>query len=87
MKKKDNINLVIYLFVSFVFGGLLMYLIAINTDVLSMNLSNNNIINNSSSTCRACSSTVIVNDGSLSASVEKAYDGVMLIRNYKVCKL
>lgn len=77
MKRKDNINLVIYLFVAFVLGGLLMYYISINTTLSSSTNSN------TSNTCRACSGTVIVNDGSLSASVEKAYDAVMLVRNYK----
>lgn len=80
MKGKDKLNLIIYLFVAFVLGGLLMYYISINTNL------NTNLVNNNSSTnntCRACSGTVIVNDGSLSASVEKAYDGVMMIRNYK----
>lgn len=81
MNKKDNINLVIYLFVAFVLGGVLMYFIAINTNVLSTNNSSTN--NNSNNSCRACSGTVIVNDGSLSASVEKAYDAVMLVRNNK----
>lgn len=81
MKEKDKINLVIYLFVAFVLGGLVMYCISINTPVVLQSSTNNN--NNSNNTCRACSGTVIVNDGSLSASVEKAYDAVMMIRNYK----
>ncbi len=78
MKGKDRINLVIYLFVAFMLGGLLMYYITVNStlDGSSLNLSNNN-------TCRSCSGTVIVNDGSLSASVEKVYDAVLMIRNYK----
>lgn len=78
MKKNDKINLVIYLFVAFVLGGLVMYYIAINTT-----LSTTNNSGSTSSTCRACSGTVIVNDGSLSASVEKVYDAVMMIQNYQ----
>ncbi len=81
MKEKNRLNLVIYLFVAFILGGLLMYVIAINTPVLE-NLSGGTT-SSSSSTCRACSKTVIVNDGSLSASVEKAYDAVMMVRNYQ----
>ncbi len=82
MKEKKNINLVIYLFVAFILGGLLMYVIAINTGVFEK-LGVSTGTSSSGSTCRACSGTVIVNDGSLSASVEKAYDAVMMIRNYK----
>lgn len=77
MKEKDKINLIIYLFVAFVLGGLVMYFIAINTTLESSGTIN------TSNTCRACSETVIVNDGSLSASVEKAYDAVVMIRNYQ----
>lgn len=82
MKEKKNINLVIYLFVAFILGGLLMYVIAINTGVFEK-LGVSTGTSSSGSSCRACSGTVIVNDGSLSASVEKAYDAVMMIRNYK----
>lgn len=82
MKEKKNINLVIYLFVAFILGGLLMYVIAINTGVFEK-LGVPTGTSSSGSSCRACSGTVIVNDGSLSASVEKAYDAVMMIRNYK----
>lgn len=78
MKKNDKINLVIYLFVAFVLGGLLMYFISINT-----NMDGNSGTSTTNNTCRACSDTVIVNEGSLSASVEKAYDAVMMVQNYK----
>lgn len=84
MKGKDKFNLVIYMFVSFILGGLVMYFIAINTTFeggVNTKLAGN--ILNGGNTCRSCSNTVIVNDGSLSASVEKAYDGVMMVRNYK----
>ena len=33
MKERAKINLVIYLFVAFVLGGLIMYYIAINTNI------------------------------------------------------
>lgn len=79
MKDKNSLNLVIYMFVAFVLGGLVMYFIFINTDTLQVT-SQNGTTNN---TCRACSGTVIVNEGSLSASVEKVYDAVMMIRNYQ----
>jgi len=84
MKEKNQINLVIYLFVAFVLGGLLMYYIAINTNLLSTTT----VVNSDGeSVCRACSGTVIVNEGSLSASVEKAYDAVMMVRNYQKDKI
>ncbi len=82
MKDKKNISLVIYLFVAFILGGLVMYAIALNTSVFEK-VGVNTGTSSGSSTCRACSGTVIVNDGSLSASVEKAYDAVMMVRNYK----
>lgn len=71
---KDKINLVIYLFAAFIFGGLLMYYISINTNIYQ---------NENGGECKACANTVIVNDGSLSASVDKVYDSVMMIRNYQ----
>lgn len=80
MKDKNRINLVIYLFVAFVLGGLVMYFIAINT-TFSSSVSGTN--SSGTSTCRACSKTVVVNEGSLSASVEKVYDAVMMIQNYQ----
>ena len=81
MKDKSQINLVIYLFVAFILGGLVMYFIALNTEVLTTNNESSNSLNHSE--CRACTDTVIVNNGSLSASVEKAYDAVMMIQNYQ----
>lgn len=80
MNTNEKINVVIYLFVAFILGGLVMYLIAINTNNLLIEETTNN---NSESICKACSETVIINDGSLSASVEKAYDAVMMIQNYQ----
>ena len=79
-KMNINVNFIIYLFVAFILGGLLMYYIALNTNGLQIENQN---VNGGSNACRACSGTVIVNDGSLSASVEKAYDAVMMIRNYQ----
>ena len=80
--KKNNFGLILGLFVAFVFGGFVMYGLTLNTDKISAFLGTT-IKSGSGSVVRACSGTVIVNDGSLSASVEKAYDAVMMIRNYK----
>ena len=83
MKENNKFGLIVGLFIAFILGGLLMYYIIMNTDKIGFNLgqpvSNNNVV----SSCRSCSGTVIVNDGSLSASVEKVYDAVVMIRNYK----
>ena len=80
--KKNNFGLILGLFVAFVLGGIVMYGITINADKIST-LLGTTIKTTSGSVVRACSGTVIVNDGSLSASVEKVYDAVMMIRNYK----
>ena len=79
MKNKSGLVLIIYLFIAFTLGGFLMYYLIFNTSKIG--LTTNTTSN--SSTCRACSGTVIVNDGSLSAAVEKIYDAVMMVRNYK----
>ena len=79
MKNNNKFSLIICLFISFIVGGILMYYLILNTDTLNINAQTTN----NSSTCRSCSGTVIVNDGSLSAAVEKIYDAVMMIRNYK----
>ena len=80
MKKTNGLSLIICLFVAFIGGGLLMYYIAYNTDTL--NIGGTTTVSGNG-TCRACSGTVIVNEGSLSAAVEKIYDAVMMVRNYK----
>ena len=64
--KNKNSFLIIYLFIAFILGGFLMYYIVLNTNTLNVSTTST-----SNSTCRACSETVIVNDGSLSAAVEK----------------
>ena len=78
--KKSNFSLVVYMFIAFILGGFLMYYIVLNTNTLNSTIDSKSSVG---STCRACSGTVIVNDGSLSAAVEKVYDSVMMIRNYK----
>ena len=84
MKGKDKFSIVIYLFLAFVLGGFLMYYISNNKITLSnlTGIKSSNVTSGESS-CRSCSETVIVNEGSLSASVEKVYDAVMMIKNYK----
>lgn len=73
---KDKINLGVVIFVSFVLGGLAMYY-----------FSSNNVqtvtSDGSAPSCKACNNTVIVENGSLSAAVEKIYDSAVMIKNYK----
>ena len=83
MKENNKGSLILGLFISFVLGGLLMYYLVLNSDKLGIVNAVSNLGTSSTNSCRACSGTVIVNDGSLSASVEKVYDAVMMIRNYK----
>lgn len=82
MKGKRTFGLILGLFIAFILGGFLMYFLTINTELISSALGKT-IKTSSGNIVRACSGTVIVNDGSLSASVEKAYDAVLMIRNYK----
>ena len=81
MKGKNIFGLIIGLFIAFVLGGVLMYCLTINTDEIS-SLLGKTINSSASNISRACSGTVIVNDGSLAPSVEKVYDSVVMIRNY-----
>ncbi len=84
MKNKLS-NGIIVLF-AFIMGGLSMYYFSSMHRV--------KVVENSDGTttqvvesCKSCNSTVIVENGSLSASVEKVYDSVVLIRTYKNSKL
>ncbi|MBQ8892225.1 MAG: trypsin-like peptidase domain-containing protein [Bacilli bacterium] len=78
MKGRNILSLTISLFIAFIGGGLLMYFLINDSSLLDLGVKTT-----STSTCRNCSGTVIVNDGSLSAAVDKIYDAVMMIRNYK----
>lgn len=82
MKGQNKIVFVTYLFVAFMLGGLLMYFIVFNSDSLLQSVTGKSETK-SNNAVRAYSGTVIVNDGSLSAAVEKVYDAVMMVRNYK----
>jgi len=75
-----GIKLIGYLFISFILGGLVMYFMAIKAGELNFSIGND--INSSVGTCKSCNKTVIVNEGSLSAAVEKVYDAVMMVQNY-----
>lgn len=72
MNKKDKINFGIIIFIAFILGGLTMYYFNINNKktVYSDQVGN---------TCVSCNDTVIVENGSLSAAVEKMYKSVVMI--------
>lgn len=74
---KDKVAYGIIIFVAFVLGGLSMYYFSNNNSKAVTVSSDGETL-----TCKSCNETVIVENGSLSAAVEKAYDSVVMIRNY-----
>lgn len=83
---KDKISYGIVVLFAFVLGGLAMYYFSSMhrvTVVENHDGTKTELVN----TCKSCNSTVIMENGSLAASVEKVYDSVVLIRNYKNDKL
>ena len=86
MYMKDKISYGIVVLFAFVLGGLAMYYFSSMhrvTVVENHDGTKTELVN----TCKSCNSTVIMENGSLAASVEKVYDSVVLIRNYKNDKL
>ena len=79
--KKSNFGFVLSMFIAFILGGLLMYFIVQSSGSINFVASPNT--DSSKNESKAYSGTVIVNDGSLAAAVEKVYDAVMMVRNYK----
>ena len=78
---KDKFSMGLVVFVSFVLGGLAMYYFNTNNQPVVVNPSTGE------SVCKSCNSTVIVENGSLSAAVEKVSSSAVMIRNYKGTKL
>ena len=76
MKNKIS-NGVIVLF-AFLLGGLAMYYFSINNRVVVNE--NGDKVQQVSNTCKSCNSTVIVENGSLSAAVEKAYNSSVMVK-------
>ena len=73
---REKINFGIIVFVAFISGGLVMYYFNNNSELSTST-------NNKGDSCVACADTVIVDEGSLSAAVEKVYDAVVMVRTYK----
>ena len=78
MKSKIS-NGIIVLF-AFILGGVSMYYFSLKNRVVVTD--NGEKVTQVSSTCKSCNSTVIVENGSLSAAVEKAYDSAVMIKTY-----
>ena len=88
---KNKISYGITMMFSFVLGGLCMYYFSYthrivvtekDTGIATSVESNNGDVVASDVACKNCGSTVIVENGSLSAAVEKAYNAAVMIRNY-----
>lgn len=75
---KDKVNYLLITFISFITGSLVMYYFCHNNLAASMNDSSKGEI-----TCKACNDTVIVENGSLSAAIEKVYDATVMIKTIK----
>lgn len=82
---KNKISLGITILIAFVLGGLSMYYfssmhritVTTNSDGSTTTLAP------METTCKSCNSTVIVENGSLSAAVEKAFDAAVMVKTYK----
>lgn len=82
---KNKISYGIIVLFAFILGGLSMYYFSIKNRVVVT--SDGNSETTVASTCKSCNSTVIVENGSLSAAVEKAYDAAVMIRTYNGTRL
>ena len=77
MKNKIS-NGIIVLF-AFILGGLSMYYFSSKNKIVVTEKENGVQV---ASTCKSCNSTVIMENGSLSASVEKTFNSVVMIKTY-----
>ena len=83
---KNKISLGIIILMAFLLGGLSMYYFSSMHKVTVVEKADGTITPVVNS-CKSCNSTVIMENGSLAASVEKVYNSVVLIKNYKNEKL
>ena len=77
MKNKIS-NGIVVLF-AFILGGLSMYYFSIKNRVVVNEEGNSVPVSN---TCKSCNSTVIMENGSLAASVEKTVNSVVMIKTF-----
>ena len=82
MKNKIS-NGIIVLF-AFILGGLSMWYFSLKNRVVVTNDGEKVEV---TSTCRSCNSTVIMENGSLAASIEKTINSVVMIKTYNNTKL
>lgn len=81
---KNRISLGLTILFSFVMGGLAMYYFSYTHRVTTVTNTDGTTSNVAlESTCKSCNSTVIMENGSLSASVEKVYNSVVMVKTYK----
>lgn len=79
---KDKIAYGLVFLVAFILGGTVM--LGINRFVGTKSVGTIGISSsNNSSSCQACAETVIVEEGSLSAAVEKVYNASVMVKNYQ----
>lgn len=83
---KDKISLGIIVLISFILGGLSMYYFSSMHRVTIIE-KNDGTVATVSNTCKSCNSTVIMENGSLSASVEKVVNAVVMVKNFQKDKL
>lgn len=83
---KDKITLGIIVLFSFVLGGLSMYYFN-STHSVTIVEKNDGTVTAVSNTCKSCNSTVIMENGSLAASVEKVVNAVVMVKNFQNDKL
>lgn len=75
---KSKISYGIIVLFAFILGGLSMYYFSLKNRVVVSSDGETQVV----SACRSCNSTVIVENGSLSAAVEKAQNGAVMIKTY-----
>ena len=83
---KNKISLGIIILVSFVLGGLSMYYFSSMHRVTVVE-KNDGTVTPVANTCKSCNSTVIMENGSLAASVEKTFNSVVMVKNFQNNKL
>lgn len=85
---KNKFSLFVTILFSFILGGLAMYYFNYTHPVTVIQNSDGSTTTVPvQASCKSCNSTVIVENGSLSAAVEKGYNSAVMIRNYKNNKL
>lgn len=82
---KNKISFGIIVLFAFILGGLSMYYFSLKNRVVVTKEGEK--VTQVSSTCKSCNSTVIMENGSLSASVEKTVDTVVMIKTYNGTRL